>query len=96
MSGMVIINAHGQVFWGRRAGNPTAWQFPQGGINEGESEQEAMYRELGEELGLSAEDVQILDQTTRMVILYITRSLSANRPKTVMHWSKAKMVFIAT
>lgn len=61
--GMVLINSRGQSFWGRRANHPGAWQFPQGGINAGETEQQAMYRELAEELGLSAEDVQILGRT---------------------------------
>lgn len=75
--GMVIANAQGQVFWGRRAGNPTAWQFPQGGINEGETEQDAMYRELGEELGLAPDDVQILDQTQEW--LYYTLPVQYQR-----------------
>lgn len=37
-----------------------AWQFPQGGIDEGESPQEAMYRELKEEIGTN--DVEIIAQ----------------------------------
>lgn len=30
------------------------WQFPQGGVEAGESKEEAMWREIGEELGLEA------------------------------------------
>ena len=37
-----------------------AWQFPQGGIDEGESPKEAMYRELQEEIGTN--DVEIIAQ----------------------------------
>ena len=37
-----------------------AWQFPQGGIDEGESPKEAMYRELKEEIGTN--DVEIIAQ----------------------------------
>ena len=37
-----------------------AWQFPQGGVNEGESLKEAMYRELMEEVGLSPDHVEII------------------------------------
>jgi putative (di)nucleoside polyphosphate hydrolase len=61
--GIIIVSSQGKSFWGRRRGNPTAWQFPQGGISPGESEQEAMYRELDEELGLAHKDVQILCRT---------------------------------
>lgn len=61
--GLVIISRQNKILWGRRSGNPFAWQFPQGGIDRGESEEQAMYRELGEELGLSREDVQILGTT---------------------------------
>lgn len=61
--GIVIVNAQGKSFWGRRTGNPSAWQFPQGGMMPMETEHEAMYRELNEELGLSPSDVQILGVT---------------------------------
>jgi putative (di)nucleoside polyphosphate hydrolase len=37
-----------------------AWQFPQGGIDEGETPEIALYRELEEEIGTS--DVQIIAQ----------------------------------
>ena len=57
--GIVICNQHGQVLWARRIGQ-NSWQFPQGGINAGESPVQAMYRELNEELGLVKSDVTIL------------------------------------
>ena len=44
----------GRVLWARRVGGQDAWQFPQGGINEGETPEEALYRELHEEVGLRA------------------------------------------
>lgn len=53
----------GIVICNRQAGNvgPAIWsalpQFPQGGINPGESAEQAMYRELFEEVGLSRKDV---------------------------------------
>ena len=43
--GIVICNRQGQVMWARRYGQHS-WQFPQGGINPGESAEQAMYREL--------------------------------------------------
>ena len=55
--GIVICNRQGQVMWARRYGQHS-WQFPQGGINPGESAEQAMYRELFEEVGLSRKDVR--------------------------------------
>lgn len=60
--GIVICNRQGQVMWARRFGQHS-WQFPQGGINPGESAEQAMYRELFEEVGLSRKDVRILAST---------------------------------
>lgn len=57
--GIILANPQGQVLWARRAGHD-AWQFPQGGINDNESPEEAMYRELWEEVGLERRDVRIL------------------------------------
>lgn len=57
--GIVICNKQGQVLWAKRFGQ-NSWQFPQGGINEGENIEQAMYRELYEEVGLSKKDVRLL------------------------------------
>ncbi|MBE2897615.1 RNA pyrophosphohydrolase [Pasteurellaceae bacterium TAE3-ERU1] len=57
--GIIICNAQGQALWAKRFGQ-NSWQFPQGGINEGETPEQAMFRELFEEVGLSPNDVQIL------------------------------------
>ena len=60
---IVIHNAHGQVLWARRSGLRDAWQFPQGGMRRGESAQEAMYRELYEEVGLKQRHVEVVAYT---------------------------------
>ena len=60
--GIVIANGEGQVLWGRRVGGSDSWQFPQGGIHGGETPEQAMYRELDEEVGLQPEQVQILGE----------------------------------
>ena len=57
--GIVICNRKGQVLWAKRYGQ-NSWQFPQGGINENETPEQAMYRELFEEVGLTRKDVKIL------------------------------------
>ena len=60
--GIVLLNSRNEVFWGKRVGQHS-WQFPQGGIQHGESPEQAMYRELHEEVGLLAEHVQIVGRT---------------------------------
>jgi putative (di)nucleoside polyphosphate hydrolase len=60
--GIILCNPRNQVFWGKRI-REHSWQFPQGGIKQGESPEQAMYRELGEEVGLLPEHVRILGRT---------------------------------
>lgn len=62
--GIILADAQGRLFWARRRGQ-SAWQFPQGGIQQGESSEEALYRELAEEVGLGPEHVCILGSTCR-------------------------------
>ena len=60
--GIILSNNRGQVLWAKRCGQE-AWQFPQGGIQTGETPEQAMYRELWEEVGLEKHQVTILAQT---------------------------------
>ena len=60
--GIILCNAVNQVFWGKRV-NQHAWQFPQGGINAGETPEQAMFRELEEEIGLKPQHVRVLGRT---------------------------------
>ncbi|MHB8473064.1 MAG: RNA pyrophosphohydrolase [Gammaproteobacteria bacterium] len=60
--GIILSNRDGHVLWARRIGQE-AWQFPQGGINPDETPEEALYRELDEEIGLGPEQVEIVGAT---------------------------------
>jgi putative (di)nucleoside polyphosphate hydrolase len=60
--GIILCNSRNEVFWGKRI-RQHSWQFPQGGIDHGENPEQAMYRELMEEVGLAAEHVRILGRT---------------------------------
>jgi len=60
--GIILVNPRNEVFWGKRV-KEHAWQFPQGGIKPGESPEQAMYRELTEEVGLESRHVKILGRT---------------------------------
>lgn len=60
--GIILTNTQGQVLWAKRVGHDS-WQFPQGGIDRGETPKEAMYRELWEEVGLYPRHVTMLAVT---------------------------------
>jgi putative (di)nucleoside polyphosphate hydrolase len=60
--GIILLNQKNQVFWGKRI-RSHSWQFPQGGIDRGESPEQAMYRELHEEVGLQPEHVRVVART---------------------------------
>jgi putative (di)nucleoside polyphosphate hydrolase len=60
--GIVLLNQKNQVFWGKRI-RTHSWQFPQGGIDRGETPEQAMFRELHEEVGLQPEHVCIVART---------------------------------
>lgn len=61
--GIIIVSKEDRLFWARRIGQD-AWQFPQGGIHPDETPEMALYRELGEEVGLEPEDVEIIGCTS--------------------------------
>ncbi|MDB6178768.1 RNA pyrophosphohydrolase [Paracoccus sp. Z330] len=66
-AGVVLINAQGLVFAGQRLNWPGAWQMPQGGIDPGESPTQAALRELTEETGVAADNVQIIAEDPNWV-----------------------------
>lgn len=76
--GIILIRDDGRVFLGGRSGGK-GWQFPQGGIRRDEPFHDALYRELEEETGLTAADVQLLGETRdwlcyRLPRQYVRRS----------------------
>jgi putative (di)nucleoside polyphosphate hydrolase len=60
--GIILLNTQNEVWWGKRV-REHSWQFPQGGIKYGETPEQAMYRELEEEIGLRQEHVKIVGRT---------------------------------
>jgi putative (di)nucleoside polyphosphate hydrolase len=82
--GIIITNQQGQLFWGRRVGQD-AWQFPQGGIQDDEKLEDALFRELQEEVGLTAKDVTIIAESQQWLSYRLPKRLvrSDTRPMCV-------------
>ena len=59
---IIIVNKQGKILWCKRK-DGKGWQFPQGGIDDGETPEKALYRELEEEVGLLPESVKLLGST---------------------------------
>ena len=57
--GVVLFHPDGRVWYGRRANTPGPyhWQFPQGGVDDGEDYEAAARRELFEETGVTSADL---------------------------------------
>jgi len=60
--GIVLIRDGGEVFLGSRS-DGRGWQFPQGGVQRDESPEQALFRELHEEVGLEPDDVEVIAST---------------------------------
>jgi putative (di)nucleoside polyphosphate hydrolase len=60
--GIMLANQDGLVFVGQRLDSidTAAWQMPQGGIDSGETEEDAAFRELTEETGIAREHVTLI------------------------------------
>lgn len=63
--GILLINNDGTIFVGERVDTPGAWQMPQGGIDEGESAVDAVFRELKEETGIETAELLGISETWR-------------------------------
>ncbi len=64
--GFMMIDSRKKVFLGRRCwpkDSPYRYQMPQGGIEPGETPEEALWREMFEEIGLTKQNVQLLAES---------------------------------
>lgn len=65
-----MVNSSGNLLICERAGLPGAWQFPQGGVDAGESHMAALHREVREEIGLLPQHYQVSKQRDGYRYLY--------------------------
>lgn len=89
--GACVTDSKGHVLALRRRGvADSAWQMPQGGIDQGESAREAVLRELEEETGLHAGDVTIVAEFPEWLVYELP--LEYRRPK--VGWGQAQKWFL--
>jgi len=55
-----VVNPAGSLLICERASIPGAWQFPQGGVDPGESLEQALFREVREEVGLEPRHYEVM------------------------------------
>ena len=58
----ILRNPAGEILIGERVAVAGAWQFPQGGVDAGESHEEAIGRELWEEIGVLPEHYEMREK----------------------------------
>jgi putative (di)nucleoside polyphosphate hydrolase len=78
--GIVLIRDNGEVFLGSRS-DGRGWQFPQGGVQRNESPEEALFRELHEEVGLGEADVELLAVTRQWLRYRLPRHFVRRRSR---------------
>ena len=62
--GIILCNSKNELLICKRL-KEDSWQFPQGGFEKNESSENAMFRELFEEIGLQKNDIVILGKTKK-------------------------------
>lgn len=63
--GILLLDHAGAIFVGERIDTPGAWQMPQGGIDEGETVRDAIFRELKEETGIETAELLTISNIWR-------------------------------
>lgn len=86
--GAVIVDPGGRVLVLERADRPGAWQFPQGGLDEGETPLAAARREAEEETGIPAKALRLVGQYPELLAYELPEA--AQTPRTgigqVQYW----------
>ena len=58
----ILRDAQGRIFIAERLGMKDSWQFPQGGVDDGEALDAALFREVEEEIGVKPKLIRIIEQ----------------------------------
>ena len=71
---MIVLNKDNKVLFCKRR-NTENWQFPQGGVDENENIESAMFRELNEEVGLEKDNVEIKAVSQNLIYYDIPKNI---------------------
>ena len=77
--GAVILNADGLVLALERKKIPGSWQFPQGGLDEGEEPLAAVKREILEETGIEESHLELLATVPRWLAYELPEELRSQK-----------------
>ena len=87
--GMMILNSKNEILVGRRLDHPSGyWQMPQGGIDEKENPEEAVWREMMEEIGTN-NLIFLKFHNNGLNTIYLKKHL-INFPGVKHMWAKCK------
>ena len=76
--GFMMIDSKKRVFLGKRCwpkDSPYRFQMPQGGIEEGETPEQALWREMHEEIGLNSDQVEILAESQQWLTYELPKNM---------------------
>jgi putative (di)nucleoside polyphosphate hydrolase len=68
----LVVNTEGNLLICERWTIPGAWQFPQGGVDGGETLEQALFREVREEVGLEPKHYEVIERRDGYRYLYPT------------------------
>ena len=84
------MNEKGLYWTGERQNFKGSWQWPQGGIDSGETPREAAWRELREETGLSENEVELVAESH----FWLTYEVPRNKPTFFGYRGQAQKWFL--
>lgn len=87
--GFMMIDARKRVFVGKRCwpkDSPYRFQMPQGGIEENETPEQALYREMYEEIGLTPDKVDILAESKDWLTYELPKEMRTNIDGNKQKW----------